>query len=355
MTGAPERDDETASNLSASLRASRVFIALCAPALLVLAVSLVLVVPQVLHPGRVPVVLAGGLLAQPVAGLALLRQWRTGRPQGWWSLWATALVAVLTLCVADPPFRQTAVMAIVVGPLYAAMCTTARSVVGHLALAVVTSAVLAALTPGDAAERVLRVLAVEIVLVLTVTGLFVLRRRLDAAVDSAVALRDRADHLAAHDPLTGLLNRRGLLGRLAELGPGGPTGAALVDVDHFKAVNDALGHAAGDEVLVRVAEVLAATVRSGDLLARVGGEEFLVVATGGDGAGMAELAERLRHAVAADGGAHPVTVSVGVAICPRALPVPCLLDELNTQADRMLYQAKAAGRNRVRVQAVPAP
>lgn len=337
-----------------SLRASRVFVALCAPALLALAVSMVLVVPGMLHPGTVPVVLAAGLLAPPVAALTLRLQRRTGRAQGWWSVWSTALISVLTLCVADAEFRQTAVMALVVGPLYAAMFTSARSMVGHLALAVATSTALVSSTPGPGVERVFRAVAVEMVLVLTVTGLLVLRRRLDAAVCSAEAARDRAAHLADHDPLTGLLNRRGLHRRLLERRPTGLTGAVLVDVDHFKSVNDRWGHAAGDDVLVRVAAVLAATLRPDDLLARVGGEEFLVITTGAGAPDVADLAERLRAAVAADRGPRPVTISAGVALCRPGPGIPCLLDELNARADTLLYRAKAEGRNRVCVQDPPA-
>lgn len=333
-----------------SLRACRVFIALCAPTLLVLALAMVLAVPGMLVPGTAPVVLVAGLLAVPVALLALTRQRRTGRAQGWWSVWATLLIAVLTLCVQDAEFRQTAVMALVIGPLYAAMFTDSRSMVGHLALAVGTSSVLVAAAPGDGTERLFRVLAVEMVLVLTVTGLLVLRRRLDAAVRGAEAAREREAHLADHDPLTGLLNRRGLHARLLAGHPEGLTGAVMLDVDHFKTVNDRWGHAAGDEVLVRVAAVLAGAVRTGDLLARVGGEEFLVVTTGEGAADAPGLAERLRAAVASDTGRPAVTLSAGVAVCRPGPGVPCLLDELNARADRMLYRAKAEGRNRVCVQ-----
>ena len=343
----------------ASLRASELFITSCAPTLLLLALAVVLLVPHLLNPGAAPAVLAGGLVAQPVAAFAVLRQRRTRRPQGWWSVWATALLAGLALCVADPAFRQTTVTAMVVGPLYAAMFTGTRSMIGHLALAVTAGSALVATVPGDGLERAAQVLAVEMVLVLTVTGLFVLRRRLDTAVVQLTLARDRADHLAGHDPLTGLLNRRGVRAALTATSADGtvagigPAGAVLIDVDHFKAVNDLLGHDAGDAVLVRVAAVLTATARPGDLVARIGGEEFLVVVTTPDAADVAALGERLRAAVAADAGPTPVTVSVGVAFCPPDPAVPCLVDELQSRADRMLYRAKATGRNRVCVQPPP--
>lgn len=346
MSGGPGAR-QPADDAATSLRASQVFVALCAPALLVLAVSIVTLVPQVLRPGTLPVVLGAGLLAQPVAVLAVLLHRRTQRPQGWWSVWATALIAGLVLCVQDSEFRQTAVMALVVGPLYAAMFTSVRSVVVHLALAGTVASALIASVGADLPVRLARVAAADLVLVLTVCGLFVLRHRLDAAVRRAVAARDRADFLAGHDPLTGLLNRRGLRARLEDRGPTGVTGAVLLDVDHFKRINDELGHGAGDEVLTRVAAVLAATVRPGDLLARVGGEEFLVVSPATGLADAAGLAERLRRAVGADRRSPVVTVSAGVAACAPADDLPCLVDELYTRADRQLYRAKAEGRDRV--------
>ncbi|WP_380172527.1 diguanylate cyclase [Kineococcus sp. DHX-1] len=337
-----------------SLRASQVFMVLCAPALLVLALAVVFVVPEVLRPGAGPVVLGAGVLAQPVALLAVVRHRRTGRPQGWWSVWATGLIAVLTACVADEAFRQTAVTALVVGPLYAAMFCSARSMLGHLALALVVATGLVVDLPGDPLVRASRVVAVDMVLALTVAGLFALRARLDAAVARAVAARDRADVLAARDPLTGLLNRRGLRTALA-VRPPGALGAVLLDIDHFKRVNDSLGHGAGDEVLLRVAGVLAATVRSEDLLARIGGEEFFVLVPGRRPHEVAALAERLRAAVADDGGLPPVTVSAGVAVgpVPDADPAavdsagPDVVDALYARADRLLYRAKQEGRNRV--------
>ncbi|MBB2901086.1 diguanylate cyclase (GGDEF)-like protein [Kineococcus radiotolerans] len=338
----------------ASLRASEVFTVLCAPGLLILAVAVVVLVPEFLHPGTIGVVLGGGVLAPPVAAFAILRQRRTGRAQGWWSVWATGVLSVLTLSIDDPAFRQTAVMALVVGPLYAAMFTSTRSMLGHLALAVAAGSTLVAGIPGDGEERAMRVLAVQMVLVLSVVGLFVLRRRLDTAVALLTVARDRADDLAGHDPLTGLLNRRGLRLALEAAAPGGrglgPTGAVLLDVDHFKTVNDTLGHDAGDAVLIRIAAVLTATARPTDLVARIGGEEFLVVATATEPGDVARLGERLRAAVAADGGRPPVTVSAGVASCPPEPGVPCLVDELQSRADRLLYRAKSTGRNRVCVE-----
>jgi diguanylate cyclase (GGDEF)-like protein len=161
---------------------------------------------------------------------------------------------------------------------------------------------------------------------------------------------------SAHvDPLTGLLNRRGLQAllrqRLEEThGPvRTPVAVLMLDLDHFKTVNDRFGHAAGDAVLRVFAAAMERSVRGGDLTARVGGEEFAVFLVDASPDVARELAERLRQRVAdlALGAIQPglrVTVSIGIAtgLMPGA-PVQALLDD----ADAALYAAKAAGRNRV--------
>ena len=159
--------------------------------------------------------------------------------------------------------------------------------------------------------------------------------------------------LALTDALTGLYNQRYLrrhLGGLLEAGQSHEIAVLMIDVDHFKAVNDSQGHAAGDKALRAVAETLRSNIRVFDSLARYGGEEFAVVmpGTGADDAAIA--AERLRAAVEAApiesmiGISHKLTVSIGVACAGDATTTPeALLDA----ADCALYQAKRAGRNRV--------
>ncbi|MGC3996168.1 MAG: GGDEF domain-containing protein [Anaeromyxobacter sp.] len=129
-------------------------------------------------------------------------------------------------------------------------------------------------------------------------------------------------------------------------------GLALLDVDHFKAVNDRFGHSAGDAILCKVAEALSGAVRKVDLVARYGGEEFAVVLPRADRAAAAAAAEKLRAAVAqaliGPDPAAPVTVSVGVASWPvDGADLPTLVDA----ADAALYAAKRAGRNVVQVHA----
>jgi diguanylate cyclase (GGDEF)-like protein len=147
---------------------------------------------------------------------------------------------------------------------------------------------------------------------------------------------------AETDPLTGVLNRRGWDARLRRPDRGA---ILLVDIDRFKAVNDRFGHAEGDRVLVRVATTLSAVLRRGDVLARIGGEEFAVFLQGATAEQAMHLAERLRAAVAAEvrAGDLPVTISVGVS---PGRAGPSLADRL-VEADRGVYAAKDAGRNRV--------
>jgi eukaryotic-like serine/threonine-protein kinase len=163
----------------------------------------------------------------------------------------------------------------------------------------------------------------------------------------------QTEQMATTDALTGLSNRRHFftnarLGIALASRQRSPLAAAMIDIDHFKQVNDVHGHQVGDQVISAVGRRLAHTVRATDVLGRYGGEEFAVILldTSRDGAGI--LAERLRVAVAdrpvdTDAGPLNVTVSIGVALLPDHTDVETLLAD----ADAALYQAKNAGRNRV--------
>ncbi|RJK97655.1 GGDEF domain-containing protein [Vallicoccus soli] len=183
-----------------------------------------------------------------------------------------------------------------------------------------------------------------------------------------VRARDREERLnaelrrqAAVDPLTGLATRRVLdeAARCAlDAGASAQeTALVLVDVDEFKAVNDAWGHPGGDAVLVHVAAVLRGCCREGATVARLGGDELAVLLPGCGLAVASEVAERFVRAVRAapaplpEGGHAPVTVSVGVAVRPRDATD---LRGLYAAADAALYEAKRAGRDRVRLAGGPA-
>jgi diguanylate cyclase (GGDEF)-like protein len=159
------------------------------------------------------------------------------------------------------------------------------------------------------------------------------------------ALRDELRGLAMTDPLTGLRNRRSMQQQLSALGSlhrrhGTPLSALLLDVDHFKRVNDEHGHEEGDRVLRSVAERVAGRVRAEDVAGRWGGEEFLVLTPGADAAAALRLAEDLRVCVAESG----CTVSIGVA----GLRDGMTPGDLVREADDAMYDAKAAGRDTVR-------
>ena len=162
-------------------------------------------------------------------------------------------------------------------------------------------------------------------------------------------IRQRAE--AILDPLTGLLNRKALAGRFAELAQqaaltGEPVALVLCDVDRFKAVNDEHGHERGDAVLKEVAYVLRRSLRSFELVYRLGGDEFLIVLPGADLDAARMLAERVRDAVAASRpGGIAVTLSVGVASARGEVS----FERLYRQADGALYRAKHEGRDRVAV------
>jgi diguanylate cyclase (GGDEF)-like protein len=165
-------------------------------------------------------------------------------------------------------------------------------------------------------------------------------------------MSDALHRLARHDPLTGALNRHGLEEALQRhfAQPGAPAMALLAfDIDHFKRINDGHGHATGDTVLRAVVRSLLAHCRSDDIVARTGGEEFLVAHATDDAARAAALAERLRESVAAvrvrgrlEDEIH-CTVSVGVSAAFGALGD---WERAAGEADAALYAAKANGRNR---------
>lgn len=153
------------------------------------------------------------------------------------------------------------------------------------------------------------------------------------------------------DPLTGLWNRRAFDRRLREewqrhRQDGRALGLLMIDLDRFKCINDDFGHPAGDAVLVQVAGLLQAGVRRSDLVARFGGEEFVVVLPDADPASAHAVAEKVRRAIEQAPWPHrPLTASIGVAsVVPAAgSDGPALV----AAADKALYQAKQAGRNRV--------
>jgi two-component system, cell cycle response regulator len=165
--------------------------------------------------------------------------------------------------------------------------------------------------------------------------------------------RDALSHLAMHDPLTGILNRRAFAEAMhREIEREGRHGQgmalAILDVDHFKGINDRFGHQSGDEILCGIVDRLSLHLRSYDVLGRLGGDEFVVLATQIQQDEALALLERARAWVAESpvqtrAGLVPVSVTIGVAMWQPGSSD----NDLYTAADAALYRAKAAGRNRV--------
>lgn len=176
------------------------------------------------------------------------------------------------------------------------------------------------------------------------------RFALQAHQDTLRGMMRQLEDLVATDELTGLSNRRHFL-RLASreldsLAPNRQHGLALIDLDHFKRINDVHGHAAGDRVLQTFAAVARACLRDGDVLARYGGEEFVLLLPNGDADRLTACCERLREAFAC---AEPMGVQVERLSLSAGMTLLVAgedLDDALQRADQALYRAKRGGRNR---------
>ena len=188
---------------------------------------------------------------------------------------------------------------------------------------------------------------------------FLLELRDRARLADLTDANARLELLARTDALTGIANRRWMMEALHRVGtnePGQANGASILmcDIDHFKQLNDSLGHAEGDRCLVKVAGIIQSSLRDDrDQVARYGGEEFLVLLRGADEQEAAKIAERIRSRVEAASLPNPrssvapyVTVSIGVSILEKG-DNSLSSEILQQRADAALYNAKTSGRNRV--------
>lgn len=205
-------------------------------------------------------------------------------------------------------------------------------------------------------QRWLEALAFSISVSFSVIALSVQQR----VLRREAVLRKKWEIRASHDHLTGLVNRGVLMSLLAhEIERfqrfNGSFSIAMLDIDHFKAVNDSYGHVVGDQVLVEFSKRLQTLIRGADVVGRMGGEEFLLLLPDTDAASAHHVLDNLRAKAAAEpfcvGGEElRVTFSAGIAGCFRGATPESLLEE----ADRNLYYAKQAGRNRVSASTRPA-
>jgi diguanylate cyclase (GGDEF)-like protein len=224
-----------------------------------------------------------------------------------------------------------------------AVAIAVLAVLGSLALRAI-------LQPGDVFERTLVSGSAVAAMLAAPIAYFVGLQMLDTQ-----RLTRELEHAVNHDSLTGASTRASFKAQVARLPPG-PKAIMLVDIDHFKAVNDRFGHQAGDTALCQFALRLKRNCREDDLIARFGGEEFVVllhnVSLVDARAAAERLCAKLREApIVLDGQTHRLTASFGVA----SLETAAGLDHALAQADEALYRAKDAGRDRVCTTDIKAP
>ena len=345
-----------------------------AAALLVNAIGHLLIMLRGLIPDVLSIVVGNLMLSSVFVGLIAAVYQFQGRPVRWALLLAPPLLVLVFVSVFIDNFpARVSFVGLVIGlqavwALLAALshrhATVGRGqwlLVAGLSLEAVVlgGRALVAISTHSEATNILQSSALQ-----TLTFLATFSVVLVSSVGFVFMSRDRADEnnrvLAALDPLTGVANRRSLIAaldrdvaraqRMRE-----PMALMMVDIDHFKDVNDQYGHPAGDRVLCSVVNVLRQRVRAQDLVGRYGGEEFMVLLPDTGLTGAEQLARELCKAVEesrcpADGVPGPgIAVTVSIGVFGGRLESGDSWDMLIAAADRALYQAKNNGRNRVEV------
>ncbi len=178
-------------------------------------------------------------------------------------------------------------------------------------------------------------------------------RRIIELQDALMKTNEKLNYQATHDPLTGLLNRRAIFEKLGDLFSHTGIGdtvlcAGILDIDHFKRINDTYGHQTGDDILCKLTNILEEIIGDSDYIGRIGGEEYLIITTAASEEEMSARFERYRRQIdetrlMTRSGALSISVSIGVACSMYKTTV----DELLAAADSALYDAKNQGRNRV--------
>jgi diguanylate cyclase (GGDEF)-like protein len=314
-----------------------------------------LFVSGMLHEGPVRWIYGATMALCITAAMPLAIRKRAGR----WHTFSLVLLGdlvyvVAVLCMEDP-VRYTTPLMLLFPAFVAAWFLGPWELGSHMVLTTVACLVALEHTYHEAAVLTVQVGISAGMLNAGALGIFVLRRRVQRLLVATQTL-------SRLDPLTGLFNRRFLVEQAPRIWrqarrDGTRVAAMVLDLDHFKRLNDAHGHAAGDAVLRSVAASLTATVRPADVLARTGGEELVVLGMVADPDEAARLAERLRTAVAGsrtDDG-HAVTASIGIALArPEDGEDPTdALWRLVDRADAAMYEAKQQGRDRVASSRVP--
>lgn len=317
------------------------------------------------------VVLGNTLLSASFAlMLAAVYQYQ-GRRMPWV---ATVVPVLLTFVLAFPLMDNAAGRVLWMSPVYvvqiavliAALRSPHQGARGHGSRLIVAALafamlVLAARIFATAAGKAQLDMAVDRNLLQSLSFLTALVAVLATSIGFVFMIKERADEhnriLATLDPLTGVANRRFIVGALERdlqraVRSRRPLSVLMIDIDHFKTVNDVYGHPVGDQVLCHVVELLRKRIRAQDLLGRYGGEEFLAVLPDTTPDGARRLAEKLRQAVAGSPcpvAGQPVVVTVSIGVQGGSIGPGNTWGQLIQEADTALYRAKDGGRNRVEV------
>lgn len=269
-----------------------------------------------------------------------LRPWPTARESAVMIAFVDVLMTLSALLFGDPNLALTGIPILLCAGGYIVFFHGPRLHLAHIGWCLVSVVGIAVWLAMSTPDNGLQVAVSRAVIGLLVTVCVL------PALQFGFWLLQGSSKLALTDPLTELTNRRGLPVSVKRLNEGAPVDAhlcvLLIDVDGFKGVNDTLGHAVGDDVLIRTARRIRASVRDDAVVVRWGGEEFLVVDRIQRSQG-AVIAQRIRSAVSAP-GAPAITVSIGLATCARSRTE---LGEMITAADSAMYRAKADGGDRV--------
>ncbi|MCG7596577.1 diguanylate cyclase [Mycobacterium sp. PSTR-4-N] len=276
-----------------------------------------------------------------------MRPWPTLRESTALLIYVDILITLSTLLFGDPNLAMSGMPLLLCAGAYVVFFHGPRLHLVHIGWCVLAVGGVAVWLAADTAVGGVQVAVSRAVIALVVTACIL------PALQFGFWLLQGSSKQSLTDPLTELTNRRGLSVAMKQLNERAPAGAdlcaLLIDVDGFKAVNDTLGHAVGDEVLIRIARRIRQSVRSDAVVVRWGGEEFLVVDRI-PAAQAGTVAERVRAAVAAP--AQPtVTASIGVAATTASGATGTDLIDVISSADAAMYEAKARGGDRIAIAA----
>lgn len=324
----------------------RMFVRALTNLLLLPVIVVACVTPGAIRPGSYPVVAA--IAACACTNVALVLRFREfdNRVYGLIAVLGTAAITASSLVLTDPAAAQVVLGILAVVTTNVAVSFSPRVAAMTVAICLAIGIVVTALRAQSFVTGAMTVWVFAIILAVPTATVVRLRQLLSSALESA-------EHRASLDPLTGLLNRRGLLTEFTAIASraaeSGRTIAALViDVDHFKDFNDREGHAAGDVLLRRLADTVKVTASDSAAVARIGGEEFVVILDADLVTAEGE-AERIRRTIQTVSNHEGLTVSIGVTVSAvNSDDVHgATLYRLIDLADRLMYRAKNAGRNTV--------